>query len=64
MFGEYQRFALRKDGGDAEWKKVRRRIWRVWEGELREAGLKGNAESDEEEVWEVNILIGDGSLKG
>jgi len=64
MFGEYQRFALRKDGGDAEWKKVRRRIWRVWEGELREAGLKGNADSDEEEVWEVNILIGDGSLKG
>jgi hypothetical protein len=64
MFGEYQRFALRKDGGDAEWKKVRKRIWRVWEGELREAGLKGNAESDEDEVWEVNILIGDGSLKG
>jgi hypothetical protein len=64
MFGEYQRFALRKDGGEAEWKKVRKRIWRVWEGELREAGLKGNAESDEDEVWEVNILIGDGSLHG
>ncbi|PQE15045.1 hypothetical protein CJF31_00007108 [Rutstroemia sp. NJR-2017a BVV2] len=64
MFGEYQRFALRKDRGEAEWKKVRKRIWRVWEGELREAGLKGNAESDEDEVWEVNILIGDGSLHG
>ncbi|KAM3068445.1 hypothetical protein ACMFMG_009584 [Clarireedia jacksonii] len=61
MFGEYQRFALRKDGGDAEWKRVRRRIWRVWEGELREAGLKANTDSDEDEVWEVNILIGDGS---
>ncbi|KAI9640064.1 hypothetical protein NHQ30_011628 [Ciborinia camelliae] len=56
MFGEYQQFVVGKNMGDGEWKRVRKRIWRNWDREVRAA--KQNGEDDEEEFWEVNILIG------
>lgn len=56
MFGEYQQFVIGKDMGDGEWKRARKRIWRNWDREVRTAKQKGVDE--DEEFWEVNILIG------
>ncbi|KAF7877267.1 hypothetical protein EAF04_000950 [Stromatinia cepivora] len=56
MFGEYQQFVIGKNMGDGEWKRARKRIWRNWDREVRTAKQKGDDE--DEEFWEVNILIG------
>lgn len=56
MFGEYQQSVISKTDGDGEWKRTRKRIWRNWDREIRTARKIG--EDDEEEFWEVNILIG------
>ncbi|KAB8298820.1 hypothetical protein EYC80_000988 [Monilinia laxa] len=56
MFGEYQQFVIGKNMGDGEWKRARKRIWRNWDREIR--AVKQNGGDDDEEFWEVNILIG------
>ncbi|ESZ94470.1 hypothetical protein SBOR_5118 [Sclerotinia borealis F-4128] len=56
MFGEYQQFVIGKDMGDVEWKRARKRIWRNWDREVRASTQNGD--DDDEDFWEVNILIG------
>ncbi|KAA8570036.1 hypothetical protein EYC84_002373 [Monilinia fructicola] len=56
MFGEYQQFVIGKSMGDGEWKRARKRIWRNWDREVR--AVKQHGGDDDEEFWEVNILIG------
>lgn len=58
MFGEYQQFVVDKRMGDGEWKKARKRIWRNWDREVRAAKQSGEGEDEDEEFWEVNILVG------
>ncbi|KAF7939160.1 uncharacterized protein EAE97_007241 [Botrytis byssoidea] len=56
MFGEYQQFVIGKNMGDGEWKRARKRIWRNWDRDVKSA--KQNGDDEDEEFWEVNILIG------
>ncbi|QSZ32212.1 hypothetical protein DSL72_001784 [Monilinia vaccinii-corymbosi] len=56
MFGEYQQFVIGKNMGDGEWKRARKRIWRNWDREVKAA--RQNGSDEDEEFWEVNILIG------
>ncbi|TGO41706.1 hypothetical protein BHYA_0017g00150 [Botrytis hyacinthi] len=56
MFGEYQQFVIGKNMGDGEWKRARKRIWRNWDRDVKSA--KQNGGDEDEEFWEVNILIG------
>lgn len=56
MFGEYQQFVIGKNMGDSEWKRARKRIWRNWDRDVKSA--KQNGDDEDEEFWEVNILIG------
>ncbi|TEY34380.1 hypothetical protein BOTCAL_0629g00020 [Botryotinia calthae] len=56
MFGEYQQFVIGKNMGDGEWKRARKRIWRNWDRDVKSA--KQTGDDEDEEFWEVNILIG------